>query len=55
MKRLVTTLAIVALAALGGAAVAIGEFDDAPGAALIGLLLILGAVALGAKAAQREG
>ena len=30
-----------------------GETDDAPGAALIGILLMIGAVALGARTAYR--
>lgn len=51
----VTALAIPALAALGGAAVVYSEFDDAPGGILIGMLLIIGAVALALRTAQRRG
>lgn len=50
----VTALAIPAIAALGGAAVVFSELDDAPGGVLLGCLLILGAVALGVRAAQRR-
>ena len=33
--------------ALGAAGIYIGETDDAPGASLVGILLMIGAVALG--------
>jgi len=48
-----TALGIAGLAALGGAVVVYSGFDDAPGGILIGLVLIVGAVALGWKAGQR--
>jgi hypothetical protein len=41
----------VAIAALG---IYIGDTDDAPGAALIGILLMIGAVMLGVKIARRK-
>jgi len=41
----------VSLAAVG---IYIGDTDDAPGAALIGILLMIGAVALGIRAARRK-
>jgi hypothetical protein len=50
-----TALAIPALAAVGGAAVVFSEFDDAPGGVLIGLLLIIGAVALSWRSARDGG
>lgn len=40
--------------ALAAAGVFIGEIDDAPGAALIGILLMIGMVALGVKTARRR-
>ncbi len=49
----VTAVVIAGLAALGGAAVVYGGYDDSPGAQFIGLLLVLGAVALGARAGRR--
>jgi hypothetical protein len=48
-----TAFAVAGLAALGGALMVYSEFDDAPGGVLIGIVLIVGAVALGGKAAQR--
>ena len=49
MKPLLAVLA----AALGVAAIVYGERDDAPGLMLIGLLLIVGAVALVVRTVQR--
>ncbi len=40
--------------ALGVAAIVLGEADDSPGLQLIGVLLVVGAVALGIKTAQRR-
>ena len=59
MKSSVTNvLMALGLIAIGvGMAVAgiyIGETDDAPGAALIGILLVIGAVALGVRTARRK-
>ncbi len=50
----VTALAIPAIAALGGALAVFSGYDDAPGGVLMGILLIMGAVALGLRAAQRR-
>ncbi len=44
----------VLLAALGIAAVVAGEGDDAPGLQLLGVLLVVGAVALGVRTVQRS-
>jgi len=41
----------VAVAAVG---IHIGEADDAPGASLAGILLMIGAVALGVRTARRK-
>jgi hypothetical protein len=41
----------VGIAAVG---IYIGETDDAPGAALIGILLMIGAMVLGVRAARRK-
>jgi hypothetical protein len=39
---------------IGIAGIYIGETDDAPGAALIGILLMIGLVALGVRTAWRR-
>lgn len=44
----------VAAAAIGVAAIALGEADDAPGLVLFGLLLIGGAIALTVRTARRS-
>ncbi len=56
MKSLVPILAagLVAMA-LGVTAAMHGEADDAPGLALIGIVLIVGAFALGVRAAYHVG
>ena len=46
-------VAILALA-LGVAGIVAGEADDSPGLQLIGVLLIVGAAALGVRMAQRK-
>ena len=57
-SSLTNVLMALGLIAMGiGIAVAgiyIGETDDAPGAALIGILLMIGAVALGVRTARRK-
>lgn len=59
MKSSVTNL-VMALGlggigvAIGAAGIYIGDSDDAPGAALIGILLAIGAVALGVRTALRK-
>jgi tetrahydromethanopterin S-methyltransferase subunit C len=39
---------------LGVSGVFVGEYDDAPGASLIGILLMIGAVAVGVRIARRK-
>lgn len=51
MKSLVL---IVIGIAIGAAGIYIGDTDDAPGAALIGILLMIGAVALAVRIARRK-
>jgi hypothetical protein len=46
--------AALAVAAIGVTAAMHGEADDAPGLALIGIVLIVGAIALGVRAGQRR-
>lgn len=59
MKSSVTNLVkaiglVAAGAAIGTAGIYLGETDDAPGAALIGILLMIGAVVLGVRIARRK-
>jgi len=52
---LIKALGLVALgAALAVVGIYIGETDDAPGAALLGFLLMIGLVALGVRTARRR-
>ncbi len=53
MKTLLGVAALVVLVALGVAGMVLGEADDSPGLQGLGLLLILGAVVLGVRAARR--
>jgi hypothetical protein len=56
MKSFVATLAAaLGVVAVGVTAAMHGEADDAPGLALIGILLIVGAFALGVRTAYRVG
>ncbi len=55
VTNFVIALGLVAVGiAVGAAGIYIGETDDAPGAALIGILLMMGAVALGVRTARRR-
>jgi len=51
MKYVIAVLAILAIA-LGIAGIVYGEADDSPGLQLIGVVLIVGAIALGVKMAR---
>jgi hypothetical protein len=53
--NVVMALGLVAIGIfLGTAGIYIGETDDAPGAALLGILLMIGAVVLGVRIARRK-
>ena len=55
VTNVVMALGLVAIGiAIGAAGIYIGDTDDAPGAALIGILLMIGAVALGVRTARRK-
>jgi len=59
MKSSVTNvlMALVLIAigvSIAAAGIYIGEIDDAPGAALLAILLMIGAVALGVRTARRK-
>ena len=50
----VVGLALIAIGgAIGAAGIYIGETDDAPGAALVGIVLMIGAVVFGVRIARR--
>ena len=57
-SSLTNVLMAIAFIAIGvgiaAAGIYIGDTDDAPGAALIGILLMIGAVALGLRTARRR-
>jgi len=40
--------------AIGVAGIYIGDIDDAPGASLVGILLMLGSIVLGIRTARRK-
>ena len=53
--NLLKALGIVAIGiAIAAAGIYIGDTDDAPGAALAGILLMIGAVVLGVRTARRK-
>jgi hypothetical protein len=55
VKNVVMALGLVATGvALAAAGIYVGETDDAPGAALIGIVLMIGAVALAVRTARRK-
>jgi hypothetical protein len=53
VRHLVLILGVVLAVALGAAAVVAGEADDSPGLQGLGVLLVLGAVVLGARTVRR--
>lgn len=54
VHNLVMAFGIVAIGiAIGAAGIYVGDTDDAPGAAILGILLMIGAVALGVRTARR--
>lgn len=54
VTNLLMGLGIVAIGvAIAAAGIYVGDTDDAPGAALLGILLMIGAVALGVRTARR--
>jgi drug/metabolite transporter (DMT)-like permease len=53
LSILATAILAVLATAIGVAAVVLGESDDSPGLQLLGVLFVLGAVALGVRTARR--
>lgn len=55
VTRLAKARGLVAVgAALAAGGIPLGETDDAPGAALLGLLMLVGSVALAVRLARRK-
>lgn len=53
--RVMKPLLAILAAAIGVAAVVLGGADDSPGLQLLGVLIVVGAVVLGVRSAQRSG
>ena len=54
-KNLVMAFGLIVVGvAICAAGIYIGDTDDAPGASLIGILLLIGAVVLGVRVARRK-
>lgn len=53
MKSVLAAIIPIGIAALGGAFAVYGGYDDSPGGTLLGLVLVLGAMAFGARRALR--
>jgi hypothetical protein len=55
VKNLVKGIGVVIIGvALAAAGISLGEYDDAPGAALIGILLMIGSIVLGVRIARHR-
>jgi hypothetical protein len=55
IKNVLIALGLITLGiGIAAAGIYLGETDDAPGAALIGILLMIGAAALGMRTARRK-
>ena len=55
VRNLILCLGLIALGvAIAAAGIYVGHTDDAPGAALIGFVLMIGAVVLGVRVARRK-
>ena len=53
MKPVLAAIIPIGIAAIGGAFAVLGGYDDSPGGTLIGILLVLGAMAFAARRAWR--
>jgi hypothetical protein len=55
VKNIAIAIGVVAIGvAIAAAGIYLGETDDAPGASLVGILLMIGAVVLGLRIALRK-
>ena len=53
MKSILVAITTIGIAGIGGAFAVYGSYDDSPGGTLLGILLVLGAMAFGARSARR--
>lgn len=53
MKQLLAAMATTGIAGVGGALAVYGSYDDSPGGTLLGIVIVLGAMALSARMARR--
>jgi hypothetical protein len=53
VKSVLDAIIPIGIAAIGGAFAVFGGYDDSPGGTLLGILLVLGAMAFGARRAWR--
>jgi hypothetical protein len=51
VKSILVAITPIGIAAIGGALAGSGGYDDSPGGYLLGILLVLGAMAYGARSA----
>jgi hypothetical protein len=55
VRNVVIALGLVVIGvAIAAAGIYLGETDDAPGASLVGILLMIGALVLGVRTARRK-
>ena len=54
MKSILAAITPIGAAAIGGAFAVYGGYDDSPGGTLLGILLVLTAMAFGARGARRN-
>lgn len=54
MKSILVAITPIGIAAIGGAFAVFGGYDDSPGGTLLGILLVFGAMAFGARSAWRN-
>jgi hypothetical protein len=52
--KIITAVLAPALAAVGGGFTVFGGYDDSPGGQLLGVLVVLGAMAFSARSAARN-
>lgn len=54
MRSVLAAITPIGIAALGGALAVFGGYDDSPGGTLLGLVLVIGALASAARSARRS-